>query len=42
MTSSVHETISVDLDLIDLYKDLHSHPELGFHEQRTSSLVKDI
>lgn len=40
MTSSVHETISVDLDLIDLYKDLHSHPELGFHEQRTSSLVE--
>ncbi len=40
MTSSVHETIAVDLDLIDLYKDLHSHPELGFHEQRTSSLVE--
>jgi metal-dependent amidase/aminoacylase/carboxypeptidase family protein len=40
MTSSVHETIAVDLDLIDLYKDLHSHPELGFHEQRSSSLVE--
>ena len=40
MTSSVHETIAVDLDLIDLYKDLHSHPELGFQEQRTSSLVE--
>ncbi len=40
MTSSVHETIAVDLDLIDLYKDLHGNPELGFHEHRTSSLVE--
>ncbi len=26
-------------DLVDKYKDLHSHPELSHHEQRTSALL---
>lgn len=31
--------ITIDPTLVDLYKDLHSHPELGFQEHRTSSIV---
>ncbi|TSD95953.1 amidohydrolase [Gordonia rubripertincta] len=31
--------IPIDPSLVDLYKDLHRHPELGFEEQRTVGLV---
>ncbi|ATD72737.1 MULTISPECIES: amidohydrolase [Gordonia] len=31
--------IPIDPSLVDLYKDLHRHPELGFQEQRTVGLV---
>jgi hippurate hydrolase len=33
--------ITIDPKLADLYKDLHRHPELGFQEQRTSTIVAD-
>lgn len=39
MTSFAHENITVDAGLADLYKDLHSHPELGFREHRTAEIV---
>ncbi|AWB95504.1 amidohydrolase [Agromyces badenianii] len=39
MTTSAHENITVDPALADLYKDLHSHPELGFQEHRTAEIV---
>jgi len=32
---------SVSPDLLALYKDLHSHPELSHHEERTSGIVAD-
>ena len=32
---------SVPPDLLALYKDLHAHPELSHHEERTSSIVAD-
>lgn len=41
MNSTAHENITVDPDLADLYKDLHSHPELGFHEHRTAGIVAE-
>ncbi|SDU72656.1 amidohydrolase [Gordonia westfalica] len=31
--------IPIDPSLVDLYKDLHRHPELGFQEQRTVGVV---
>lgn len=31
----------IDPTLIDLYKDLHRHPELGFQEHRTASIVAE-
>lgn len=31
--------IPIDPSLVDLYKDLHRHPELGFEEERTVGLV---
>lgn len=33
--------VTIDPKLAELYKDLHSHPELGFQEQRTSAIVAD-
>lgn len=30
-----------DLSLADLYRDLHSHPELGFQEHRTAAIVAE-
>ena len=27
--------------LEEIYKDLHSHPELGFEEERTSKIVQE-
>jgi amidohydrolase len=36
-----HADIPIDPTLVDLYKDLHRHPELGFQEQRTSGIVAD-
>lgn len=32
---------SVPPDLLALYKDLHAHPELSHHEERTSSIVAE-
>ena len=32
---------SLPPDLLALYKDLHSHPELSHHEERTSAIVAD-
>jgi amidohydrolase len=39
MPHAAHENITVDPTLADLYKDLHSHPELGFQEHRTAEIV---
>ncbi|WP_092800286.1 amidohydrolase [Rhodococcus globerulus] len=39
MPHAAHENIIVDPTLADLYKDLHSHPELGFQEHRTAEIV---
>jgi len=36
-----HENVHVDPALVDLYKDLHRHPELGFQEHRTAGIVAD-
>ncbi|MCZ4578273.1 amidohydrolase [Gordonia amicalis] len=33
--------IRIDSSLVELYKDLHRHPELGFQEHRTAGLVVD-
>lgn len=33
--------IVIDPTLVDVYKDLHSHPELGFQENRTASIVAE-
>ena len=38
---AAHDGITIDSALADLYKDLHSHPELGFQEHRTSKIVAD-
>lgn len=35
------DNITIDPSLIDLYKDLHRNPELGFREGRTASIVVD-
>jgi amidohydrolase len=32
---------SLSPDLLTVYKDLHAHPELSHHEERTSSIVAD-
>ena len=39
MSALASENISVDPTLADLYKDIHSHPELGFQENRTARIV---
>lgn len=39
MPHAAHENITVDPTLANLYKDLHSHPELGFQEHRTAEIV---
>ncbi|MGG7104000.1 amidohydrolase [Rhodococcus sp. 24CO] len=39
MPHAAHENITVDPTLAALYKDLHSHPELGFQEHRTAEIV---
>lgn len=41
MAAAVHENITVDPELSDLYKDLHQHPELGFQETRTAGIVAE-
>ncbi|MFD6855952.1 amidohydrolase [Rhodococcus sp. NPDC060090] len=33
--------MTIDPALIDLYKDLHRHPELGFQEHRTAAIVAE-
>lgn len=33
--------VEIDPALIDLYKDLHRHPELGFQEHRTAAIVAE-
>lgn len=33
------DALTIDPSLVDLYKDLHRHPELGFQEHRTAALV---
>lgn len=35
------ESLAMQDQLIAVRRDLHMHPELGFHEERTSSLVAD-
>lgn len=39
MSTAAHHNVSVDPALVELYKDLHSHPELGFQEHRTADIV---
>ena len=36
---TVPSDITIDPTLVDLYKDLHRHPELGFQEHRTAGIV---
>src|SRR5476649_1256970 len=31
--------LAQDLDLLSIYKDIHSHPELSHHEDRTSAIL---
>ncbi|RVW08280.1 amidohydrolase [Prescottella agglutinans] len=38
---AVPSDITIDPTLVDLYKDLHRHPELGFQEHRTASIVAE-
>ena len=33
--------LHVDPSLLELYRDLHAHPELGFQEHRTASIVAE-
>jgi amidohydrolase len=43
----VHSTVTIDVpapvvqDVIDLRRDIHAHPELGFEEVRTAGVVAD-
>lgn len=39
MYPSAVQNVTVNPALADLYRDLHSHPELGFQEHRTASIV---
>ncbi|NPC96562.1 amidohydrolase [Nocardioides sp. zg-DK7169] len=41
MSLTVPAGTSLDPALVALYKDLHQHPELGFREHRTASLVAE-
>ena len=38
---AAQENVPIDPALVDLYKDLHRHPELGFQEHRTSGIVAE-
>src|SRR5450755_3263189 len=33
--------MTIASEWVDLYKDLHTHPELSFHEERTAGIVAD-
>ena len=33
---------ALETELVDLRRDLHAHPELGFQEQRTSDIVANF
>ncbi|MCU1479579.1 MAG: amidohydrolase [Subtercola sp.] len=39
MTSVLDDLTAVTAPLVALYKDLHEHPELSFHEERTARIV---
>ncbi|MGW6660440.1 amidohydrolase [Rhodococcus sp. NPDC055024] len=41
MTNVVDRIGDVSASLVDLYKDLHAHPELSFAEHRTAGIVAD-
>lgn len=41
MCPAVFENVPVDPSLADVYRDLHSHPELGFQEHRTAGIVAE-
>lgn len=38
---AAHDDVRVDPSLAGIYRDLHSHPELGFQESRTAGVVAD-
>jgi len=41
VTDHLHELIQRELpDLVDIRRDLHAHPELGYQEKRTSGVVQ--
>ena len=38
---AAHDDVRLDPSLVDVYKDLHRHPELGFQEHRTAAIVAE-
>lgn len=38
---AAHDSIPFDPALVEVYEDLHRHPELGFQEHRTAGVVAD-
>src|SRR5438105_12420648 len=38
----LERALKLEKQLIDIRRDIHAHPELGFHEIRTSQKVSDV
>ena len=41
INQAVPEIVALEPELESVYKDLHEHPELAFHEQRTAATLAD-